>query len=354
LASVSGPGAVNALGRVEMRKSWLTNRRTFIKSAAAASAWPLMATLMPAQSAAQSLNGEDISIEVWRQLADLTRQAIELGIPVPRMSAYIDFNNGRDYQQVMPAAVELIESLETASPLRPVPMGKREQLVKQADNLLRRIHQAERNLPDERDVGLAAAPQPGRPSFDSLKDGYRHLFETSEVRPQHRSTVEWYLKSLLTERSQRRWYTVAQAACCPWYFVAITHAMEAAFSFQSHLHNGDSLHARTRHIPRGRPKTGSPPFRWEDSAVDALDYDGFVDAEDWTLERTLYRWESYNGFRSRQNGINTPYLWSFSNHYSRGKFVADNVWDPTAISKQCGAAVMLKELVRRKLVRIPT
>ena len=30
-----------------------------------------------------------------------------------------------------------------------------------------------------------------------------------------------------------------------------------------------------------------------------------------------------------------------------GKFVADNVWDANAVSKQCGAAVMLKALLER-------
>ena len=81
-------------------------------------------------------------------------------------------------------------------------------------------------------------------------------------------------------------------------------------------------------------------------------FDGFQDLKDWSLERMLYRWESYNGFRSRRNGINTPYLWSFSNNYAKGKFVADNVWDPNAVSKQCGAAVLLRVLVDRKLIRL--
>ena len=70
------------------------------------------------------------------------------------------------------------------------------------------------------------------------------------------------------------------------------------------------------------------------------------------LERMLYRWESYNGFRSWRNGINTPHLWSFSNHYAKGKFIADNVWDPNVVSKQCGAAVLLRVLVDRKLIRL--
>jgi lysozyme family protein len=35
---------------------------------------------------------------------------------------------------------------------------------------------------------------------------------------------------------------------------------------------------------------------------------------------------------------------SFSNHYERGKYIADRKWSATAKSQQCGAAVMLKLL----------
>ncbi len=40
----------------------------------------------------------------------------------------------------------------------------------------------------------------------------------------------------------------------------------------------------------------------------------------------------------------SPYLWSFSTHYQCGKYVADGRWSETAVSKQCGAAVLLRRL----------
>ncbi|MDX2259916.1 MAG: hypothetical protein NW205_13505 [Hyphomicrobiaceae bacterium] len=302
---------------------------------------------------AQSVPASPGALEAWRQLAQLTSRAVQLGISVPRLSAHIDTAGGRDFTQIMPATVELLRSLETAQPLRPVAPGEVSGLVDQADDLLRRINQEERNLPDPRPDGPGATTTTVRPSFESVKESYAKLFANCQVREANRSTVEWYMSQLVNGDNQKRWLAVAQEACCPWYFVGIIHAMEASFNFRSHLHNGDSLKARTVLIPSGRPKVWNPPNDWETSAVDALAYDGFTNVTDWTLERTLYRWEAYNGFRSRKNGINTPYLWSFSNHYSKGKFVADNVWDPNAVSKQCGAAVMLKVLVDRKLVRVP-
>jgi lysozyme family protein len=54
--------------------------------------------------------------------------------------------------------------------------------------------------------------------------------------------------------------------------------------------------------------------------------------------------EAYNGLGYRGLGVPTPYLWSFSNHYESGKYVADGKFSRTARSQQCGAAVMLKLL----------
>ena len=131
----------------------------------------------------------------------------------------------------------------------------------------------------------------------------------------------------------------------PWHFIAATHGLEASFNFRAHLHNGDfPLTARTRQVPAGRPSQWLPPSDWESSAKDALRLLGFTGQNDWSLERTLYRLEAYNGFGYRGLGVPTPYLWSFSNHYERGKFVADGKFSLTAKSQQCGAAVMLKLL----------
>nr|MCU0729260.1 hypothetical protein [Sphingopyxis sp.] len=88
-----------------------------------------------------------------------------------------------------------------------------------------------------------------------------------------------------------------------------------------------------------------PPSDWESSAIDALRLMNFAGQQDWSLARTLYRLEAYNGFGYRSRGVPTPYLWSYSTHYERGKFVADGRWNPQAQSQQCGAALMLRLLV---------
>jgi lysozyme family protein len=65
----------------------------------------------------------------------------------------------------------------------------------------------------------------------------------------------------------------------------------------------------------------------------------------WSLARVLHEFERYNGMGYRRMGKATPYLWSFSNLYEKGRYVREHEYDPEAVSKQCGAALMIKTLV---------
>lgn len=189
--------------------------------------------------------------------------------------------------------------------------------------------------------------------FATLKPEYARLFGTATLRPEYSESTEWHL-AMMT-KSKARYQSVSDDTGVPWYFIAVCHALESSFNFRAHLHNGDfPLSARTRQVPSGRPSKWLPPSDWESSARDALRLLGFAGQKDWTLERTLYRLEAYNGFGYRPYGVASPYLWSFSNHYARGKYVADRKWSATAKSQQCGAAVMLKLLTDTGEIRWPT
>lgn len=193
-------------------------------------------------------------------------------------------------------------------------------------------------------VDTAAAAPRRTTRFAELADEYLDYFANAHVREERRATAEWHLAQL--RRARPRYEAVERRTGVPWFFIGATHGLEASFNFRGHLHNGDyPLTARTRQVPAGRPAIWLPPSDWESSAVDAMRMMGFAGQDDWSLARTLYRFEAYNGFGYRRLGVPTPYLWSFSSHYERGKFVADGRWDATARSQQCGAAVMLKLLV---------
>lgn len=173
---------------------------------------------------------------------------------------------------------------------------------------------------------------------------YELLYESCLCRPKRKAEVSRLVKRITANRA--RYQKVGKAAGVPWYVVGIIHSLEAGGDFTRHLHNGDPLAARTVHAPAGRPKRGKPPFTWEQSAIDALRGRGLGAWKDWSAPGTLYQLEAYNGFgyRDHHPDVPSPYLWSFSNHYTRGKYVADGRFSPTAVSQQVGAALLLKRL----------
>lgn len=180
-------------------------------------------------------------------------------------------------------------------------------------------------------------------SFAEMSDEYIAMFASAKLRSEHKLSVDWHLAMM--RQSQARYVAAGDRAGVPWYFIAAIHGLEASFNFRAHFHNGDfPLKYRTRHVPEGRPRVWLPPSDWESSTVDALRLMGFAGTGDWSLPHLLYRLEAFNGFGYRRMGRATPYLWSFSTHYERGKFVADGRFNPRARSQQCGAAVMLKLL----------
>jgi lysozyme family protein len=147
-------------------------------------------------------------------------------------------------------------------------------------------------------------------------------------------------------RNRPTYESVGRPLDIPWFVIGCVHAMETSLNFKEHLYNGDPLTARTVHVPAGQPTTGEPPFTWAQSALGALVYQGWNRWQDWSVAGCLYKFEGYNGFGYRKSTINipSPYLWSFSTYYNKGKFDKDGHYDANLVSQQCGAAVILKQL----------
>jgi lysozyme family protein len=190
------------------------------------------------------------------------------------------------------------------------------------------------------------------PLTENQRKEYLQLFNTCEIKPGKHSAVDAMVAKLL---GHRLIYDKVQTLMgVPWFFVAVVHSLESSLNFKSHLHNGDPLSARTVNVPKNRPK-GNPPFTWEVSAADALSLKGLDASTDWSLPGTLYQLERYNGFgyRKQKPPIHSPYLWSFSNHYTKGKYVVDGSYSPTAVSSQCGGAVLLRRMAELGHIQFP-
>jgi lysozyme family protein len=179
--------------------------------------------------------------------------------------------------------------------------------------------------------------------FADLREEYQGYFDECVVRPEFQPNVDYYVKRL--RQGQASYRQIESELGIAWPFVGLIHAMECGFNFYGHLHNGDPLTARTVHVPKGRPASPEPPYTWMQSALDALRLKKLDQVTDWSVPHMLFLLEGYNGFGYRRRGVPTPYLWSFSNIYERGKFVLDGKFDPDAVSKQCGAALMLKAIL---------
>jgi lysozyme family protein len=176
-------------------------------------------------------------------------------------------------------------------------------------------------------------------------EAYGDLWESMEVSADWKSTANAICRKIIA--SQNRYAIAVSGTGVPWWFIAVIHAMECSLRFDQHLHNGDPISHRTKRVPKDRPPAGSPPFSWEESAKDAVRYQKFDQVKDWSLPSALYHWHRYNGINNeyKRRGIPTPYLWSGCQHYRKGKYVADGVFDENAVSRQAGAAVLLKTLI---------
>ena len=278
-------------------------------------------------------------------ILELERDADARGLPVSsfamRDGPELTTDDASFYTAAMPRLVALIDRSEGADPA----------LADRSGELLSQVNASQHSVPDALKPGTTPPKMSRARDFASLKDEYTRLFDSIAVRAEHEKMLAWYAD--VVAKSKPKYEKVASELGVPWHFIGVIHGLEASFNFRAHLHNGDfPLTQRTRQVPAGRPIVWMPPSDWASSAKDAIRLLGFAHQSDWSLARTLHRLEAYNGFGYRRQGVPTPYLWSYSTHYDRGKFVADGSWSATARSRQCGAAVLIKALADAKVVTL--
>lgn len=139
--------------------------------------------------------------------------------------------------------------------------------------------------------------------------------------------------------AKSRYQGVAAKTGVPWFIIAVIHERESSQRWDRSLAQGDPWNRVSTHVPKGRG-----PFQsWEDAAIDAL-----VNCaphasrwKDWTAGGAMTLLESYNGMGYANKGIPSPYVWSGTDQYKSGKYVADGVFDASAIDKQLGCAGLI-------------
>lgn len=195
------------------------------------------------------------------------------------------------------------------------------------------------------------------PLFNVVKTEYRKLWDTATLKATEyqRKEIEYVIALILKGKEQ--YLAVEKETGVPWWFIGCVHSLECSNNFAKHLHNGDPLAKPTIQVPAGRPsKTWkSPPGTWVESAIDAIRYQKFDQIKKFTIELALYKFEAFNGwgYRNPSIKINSPYLWSYTNHYTSGKYIKDGVFSRTAVSKQPGIVPILKGLIEKEKLTIP-
>jgi lysozyme family protein len=181
------------------------------------------------------------------------------------------------------------------------------------------------------------------PTPEQTELGYHRMWDASHVNSNKVDPARAIARKIIDNRPI--YEAIEKATGVPWFMIGPIHNRESDMNFKTHLHNGDSLSTRTHHVPSGRPKTGNPPFKFQDSAIDALTMSphNLDRVKAWTVERVLYECEKYNGWGYLTKG-NSPYIWSWTDLYHGGKYVEDGVYRANVWDSQAGCVAMLKEL----------
>lgn len=177
-----------------------------------------------------------------------------------------------------------------------------------------------------------------------MKIDYKDLWLSAIIDPIHKPHIASIASICLGYWSL---YTAVKDACgIPEYVTACLDYRESDFDHTCYLANGDPLFnsdgvlMKTIHAPKGL----GPCKSWVDAAVLSLQDSGLTNNKDWSIAETLFQIESYNGLGYQDRDIYSPYLWSGTNLYKSGKYIADYVFDPNVVDKQMGCVPILRAL----------
>jgi lysozyme family protein len=185
-------------------------------------------------------------------------------------------------------------------------------------------------------------------------------WRTMKVDPTRAAKFTAIAKTLCAPENKARFHAVTDALVAkgfhavPWWFIAVVAYREYGGPprWDRQLGQGDPLNAVSRNEPAGRgpfldhPGDDIHNNAWLRCALDALIDCGPHAAlwGDWTPGGVLTLWEEYNGLGYASRGVPSAYVWSGSDVYSSGKYVADHVYRADVKDVQEGCAPILRAM----------
>jgi lysozyme family protein len=184
----------------------------------------------------------------------------------------------------------------------------------------------------------------GSDKYQKLLNKHKDIIVNAKITPQAQNSAD--LKKFVAnyEKNKEKYKTVAEKTDMPQHLIAALHWRESSGNFKTYLHQGDPLGKPAVHVPKNIPVF----YEWEDAAVHALNgkksiKNKFGITKDTTdLAPLLAFTEAYNGLGYFNKNRISPYVYSGSDVYTSGKYVADGKYDPNAKDKQLGTFVLIK------------
>ncbi len=155
--------------------------------------------------------------------------------------------------------------------------------------------------------------------------------------------------NLTAPNPKRVYQEVEKATKVPWWVIAVIHHRESGQSFSAQLAQGDPLNRVSHNVPAGRgpflDHPNDPPLHdgFYRSCLDAL-----IDCAphlakwpDWSIGGFLTATEEMNGLGYAMRGVPSAYVWSGTDQYVSGKYVADHDYRANVKDVQEGCAAII-------------
>jgi lysozyme family protein len=182
--------------------------------------------------------------------------------------------------------------------------------------------------------------------YDALAPEYATLLAAMRVDPdrEHELAARAAVVLELAHRHRDEWVDVTGKTSVPRLWGMASFERESSSDYSRSPAQGDPWDKVSVDVPRGL----GPYADWGAACVAAYAIDKLneVGAPNWIWTRACYEGGLFNGFGPRAHGRHTGYLWSWTNIYTGGKYVADGRWDPDVHDQQCGTVPMMTALLK--------
>jgi lysozyme family protein len=186
----------------------------------------------------------------------------------------------------------------------------------------------------------------------ALKAANLARWQAAQILPSWLDVLDTVAHRLVAAKA--RYQTVEAKTGVPWAIIAVIHQRESSQSWSASLAQGDRWDRESIHVPAHR----GPFPSWEAAAEDALIICPPHAAawKDWSIGGALTLLEQYNGLGYARGPFDhatqhqyppqaSPYIWSATDQYHSGKYIADGHFDPNAVDHQTGCAALLKRMI---------